>query len=135
MSKMIASAKIGETLNPQIVALAKLGLTDAEIQQVLEDDKRIDKGEKLFELTAEQEKASKQARKADRAPTVYKLDNTAGKRSKKANEVKAGLIELLSEVIKEQPACNNLEIVNNEREFVFSWMGTKYKVVLSAPRS
>ena len=122
-------------MSKQIEALRKLGLTDAEIEEVLADDKRIDKGEKLFELTAEQEKASKQARKADRAPTVYKLDNTAGKRSKKANEVKAGLIELLSEVIKEQPACNNLEIVNNEREFVFSWMGTKYKVVLSAPRS
>jgi hypothetical protein len=39
MSKMIASAKIGETLNPQIVALAKLGLTDAEIEQVLADDR------------------------------------------------------------------------------------------------
>ena len=122
-------------MSKQIEALRKLGLTDAEIEQVLADDKRIDKGEKLFELTTEQEKASKQARKAYRAPTVYKLDNTAGKRSKKANEVKAGLIELLSEVIKEQPACNNLEIINNEREFVFSWMGTKYKVVLSAPRS
>jgi hypothetical protein len=135
MSKMFASAKIGETLNPQIVALRKLGLTDAEIEQVLADDKRIDKGEKLFELSAEQENASKQARQADRKPTVYKLDNTNGKRSKKANEVKAGLIELLSEVIKEQPACNSLEVINNEREFVFSWMGTKYKVVLSAPRS
>lgn len=122
-------------MSKQIEALRKLGLSDAEIEQVLADDKRIDKGEKLFELSAEQEKASKQARQADRKPTAYKLDNTAGKRSKKANEVKAGLIELLSEVIKEQPACNNLEIVNNEREFVFSWMGTKYKVVLSAPRS
>ena len=122
-------------MSKQVEALRKLGLSDAEIEQVLADDKRIDRGEKLFELTAEQEKASKQARKADRAPTVYKLDNTAGKRSKKANEVKAGLIELLSEVIKEQPACNSLEIINNEREFVFLWMGTKYKVVLSAPRS
>lgn len=112
-----------------------LGCSREEAIDIIESDKRIDKGEKLFELTAEQEKVSKQARKADRAPTVYKLDNTAGKRSKKANEVKAGLIELLSEVIKEQPACNNLEIINNEREFVFLWMGTKYKVVLSAPRS
>lgn len=115
--------------------MAKLDITEEEARQVLEDDKRIDKGEKLFELSAEQEKASKQARQADRKPTVYKLDNTNGKRNKKANEVKAGLIELLSEVVKEQPACNSLEIVNNEREFVFSWMGTKYKVVLSAPRS
>ena len=72
-------------MSKQIEALRKLGLSDAEIEQVLADDKRIDKGEKLFELTAEQEKASKQARKADRAPTVYKLDNTAGKRSKKAD--------------------------------------------------
>jgi DNA repair ATPase RecN len=135
MSKMFASAKIGETLNPQIEALRKLGLTEEEIKEVLEDDKRIDRGEKLFELTADQEQASKKARQVSRAPTVYKLDNIAGKRSKKANEVKAGLIELLSAVIKEQPACNSLEIINNEREFVFSWMGTKYKVVLSAPRS
>ena len=48
MSKMVASAKIGETLDPQIVALAKLGLSDEEIKQVLADDKRIDKGEKLL---------------------------------------------------------------------------------------
>ena len=133
MSKMIASAKIGETLNPQIVALAKLGLTDAEIQQVLEDDKRIDKGEKLFELSAEQEKASKQARQADRKPTAYKLDNTAGKRSKKANTDKQELIHYLEVAIR--CVADDIDIVNAEREFVFHYKGTKYKVVLSAPRS
>ena len=82
-------------MNKQIEALRKLGLTDAEIEEVLADDKRIDKGEKLFELTAEQEKASKQARKADRAPTVYKWDNTAGKRSKKEDADKATLLNAL----------------------------------------
>ena len=133
MSKMIASAKIGETLNPQIVALAKLGLTDAEIQQVLEDDKRIDKGEKLFELTDEQEKASKQARQADRKPTVYKLDNTAGKRSKKSDNDKADLLNALFSAIL--PMCDTYEITNGEREFCFTYHGRKFKVVLSAPRS
>ena len=133
MSKMIASAKIGETLNPQIVALAKLGLTDAEIQQVLEDDKRIDKGEKLFELTAEQEKASKQARQADRKPTAYKLDNTAGKRSKKSDNDKADLVNALFSAIL--PMCDTYEITNGEREFCFTYHGRKFKVVLSAPRS
>ena len=133
MSKMIASAKIGETLNPQIVALAKLGLTDAEIQQVLEDDKRIDKGEKLFELTAEQEKASKQARQADRKPTVYKLDNTAGKRNKKSDNDKADLVNALFSAIL--PMCDTYEITNGEREFCFTYHGRKFKVVLSAPRS
>ena len=133
MSKMIASAKIGETLNPQIVALAKLGLTDAEIQQVMEDDKRIDKGEKLFELSAEQEKASKQARQADRKPTAYKLDNTAGKRSKKSDNDKADLMNALFSAIL--PMCDTYEITNGEREFCFTYHGRKFKVVLSAPRS
>ena len=35
-------------MSRQIDALRKLGLSDAEIEQVLADDKRIDKGEKLF---------------------------------------------------------------------------------------
>lgn len=115
--------------------MRKLGFTDKEIKEVLEDDKRIDKGEKLFELNTEQEKASKQARKMTRAPVAYKLDNTAGKRSKKSDEVKAGLIELISTVIQEQPACNNLEVLNPEREITFMWMGKKYKITLSAPRT
>ena len=39
-----------------------LDITEAEALQLIEDDKRIDKGEKLFELTKEQQKASKDAR-------------------------------------------------------------------------
>lgn len=121
-------------MSKQIEALRKLGLSDAEIEQVLADDKRIDKGEKLFELTAEQEKASKQARKADRAPTIYKLDNTAGKRSKKANTDKQAIINALDEAIC-RIADVQSEVTNAEREILFHYKGTKYKVVLSAPRS
>ena len=121
-------------MSKQIEALRKLGLSDAEIEQVLADDKRIDKGEKLFELTAEQEKASKQARKADRAPTIYKLDNTAGKRSKKANTDKQAIINALDEAIC-RIADVQSEVTNAEREILFHYNGTKYKVVLSAPRS
>ena len=121
-------------MSKQIEALRKLGLTDAEIEQVLADDKRIDKGEKLFELTAEQEKASKQARKADRAPTVYKLDNTAGKRSRKADDTKKFLLSALIGGIEESTG-GKVEVLNDEREFVFHFNEKKYKVVMSAPRS
>ena len=133
MSKMVASAKIGETLDPQIVALAKLGLSDEEIKQVLADDKRIDKGEKLFELSAEQEREAKKARNVGRVPTVYKLDNTAGKRSKKEDVDKATLLNELFKAIL--PMCDTYEITNGEREFCFTYHGRKFKVVLSAPRS
>lgn len=120
-------------MSKQVEALRKLGLTDAEIQQVLEDDKRIDKGEKLFELSAEQEKASKQARQADRKPTVYKLDNKDGKRSKKSDNDKADLMNALFFAIL--PMCDIYEVTNAEREFWFTYHGRKFKVVLSAPRS
>ena len=119
----------------QIQAMRKLGMTEEEIKQVLEDDKRIDRGEKLFELSPELEKGAKKARQAERKPTVYSLDNAKGKRSKKADDVKGGLIELLTETIKAQADCNSLEVLNPEREFVFDWNGKKYKIVLSAPRS
>lgn len=118
-------------MSKQIDALRKLGLTDAEIEQVLADDKRIDKGEKLFELSAEQEKASKQARQADRKPTVYKLDNTNGKRSKKADNDKAEIMRKLLDCFDEYAP----QVLNAEREFTFTYNERKFKIVLSAPRS
>ena len=120
-------------MSKQIEAMRKLGMSEEEIQQVLADDKRIDKGEKLFELTAEQEKASKQARQADRKPTVYKLDNTAGKRSKKTDTDKEKLMNALFTAIL--PMCDTYKVANAEREFSFTYHGRKFKVVLSAPRS
>lgn len=120
-------------MSKQIEAMRKLGMSEEEIQQVLADDKRIDKGEKLFELSAEQEKASKEARQADRAPTVYKLDNTAGKRSKKVDEDKEFLTNTLFSAIL--PICDTYKVTNAGREFEFTYHGRKFKVVLSAPRS
>lgn len=133
MSKMVASAKIGETLNPQVVALAKLGLTEAEIKQVLDDDKRIDKGEKLFELTAEQAQEAKKARNVGRAPTAYKFT----KRERKPDEEKTVLCQTMIDALIEAGMIDNstLHIENIEREFLFKHNGKKYKVVLSAPRS
>lgn len=133
MSKMVASAKIGETLDPQVVALAKLGLSDEEIKQVLADDKRIDKGEKLFELSAEQEREAKKARNVGRAPTAYKFT----KRERKPDEDKKVLCQTMIEALIEAGMVDNstLHIENIEREFLFKHNGKKYKVVLSAPRS
>ena len=118
-------------MSKQVEALRKLGLTDAEIQQVLEDDKRIDKGEKLFELSAEQEKASKKARQADRKPTVYKLDNTGGKRSKKVDNDKSEIMRKLLDCFDEYEP----QVINAEREFTFTYNERKFKITLSAPRS
>lgn len=110
-----------------------LKISREEAIQLIEDDKRIDKGEKLFSLTPEQEKASKKARSAGRKPktTVYKFDTT--KRKKPENKNKSDLISAITGALIEHGA-ENLELINPEREFTFTMNGTKYKIVLSLPR-
>ena len=110
-----------------------LDISREEAIQMLEDDRRIDKGEKLFTLTPEQEKASKKARQADRKKktTVYKFDTS--KRKKPENKEKQIIITTLTESV-EKLGAENLDVTNNEREFFFELNGTKYKIVLSMPR-
>lgn len=108
-----------------------LDISREEAIQMMEDDKRIDKGEKLFSLTKEQEKASKKARQADRKPTVYKFDTT--KRKRPENKGKQELIKILTNALTENGA-ENLDVTNPEREFTFTQDGVKYKIVLSMPR-
>lgn len=115
--------------NRQIEAMKKLGMNEAEIAEVLEADKRIDKGEKLFELSAEQKQESKKARNVGRAPTAYKFT----KRERKPDQDKADLLNVLFSAVL--PMCDTYEITNGEREFLFTYHEKKYKVVLSAPRS
>ena len=114
----------------QIQALKNLGLTDEEITEVLADDEKIDKGAKLFELPEELKKGAKKARNAGNCNGYTKAN-----REKKVDDTKRGLIELLTSVIAEQPACNSLSVTNPEREFNFLWGSKKYKIVLSCPRS
>ena len=72
-SKIYPQARIDE--------LSKiLDITQAEVLEMLKDDERIDKGEKLFELDAELEKGAKKARQAPRS-----ANSTPTKRERKAD--------------------------------------------------
>ena len=108
-------------------ALKNLGLTDEEIADVIETDKRIDKGEKLFELDKELEKGAKKARNAGNCKGYTKAN-----REKKVDTDKGKLIADLLDGI---PYAENVNITNTEREFTFEYKGRKFKVVLSCPRS
>jgi hypothetical protein len=109
-----------------------LGLSREEAIQLIEDDERIDKGEKLFDLSKEQEKASKQARSVERKVTAYKFDTS--KREKKKNPDKEELVSTMIQALSDSLGIAVDEVANPEREFVFHFHDTKYKVVLSAPR-
>lgn len=102
-----------------------LGMSEEEIADILRTDKEIDRGAKLFELSPELEAGAKKARRADRKPTAVK-------RERKEDADKRQLITLLTS------ALGNVrpeDIINPEREFLFTWNGKKYKITLSCPRS
>jgi hypothetical protein len=111
--------------------MRSLGCTVEEAKDIVEADKRIDKGEKLFSLTPEQEKASKKARSVAKSPTAYNFT----KRERKADEEKRYLIEAIETLLAEQVKADEIEIVNPEREIVFKMNDRKYKIVLSCPRN
>lgn len=63
--------------------MKNLGLTEAEARELLEDDKKIDKGEKMdFDLSAEQEKNAKKARSTGTKKSLPRtsLKNARGKK-------------------------------------------------------
>ena len=107
-----------------------LDCSEEQAKQVLADDERIDKGEKLFEQTDEQKANSKKYRQGDRKPTVYKLD----KRERKADDDKRKLVELLAGAVG-MVADGEPTMTNVERQIDFEFKGKKYRIVLSCPRS
>lgn len=94
-----------------------LGCSIYEAEQVIADDKKIDKGQEVdFGLTKEQEKqALKYANvKEHKKPAVYKFD----KRERKADTTKEGVIEQIAQFLTENGYAN-VEITNKSKLIAF----------------
>ena len=123
----------------QIEAMQKCGFSPEEIEDIIKSDEAIDKGEKVyFDLDPEKEKEAKKYAKAGtrKAPTVYKLDNTNGKRSRKETPTKAGIIAEIAKFLAEnsENACENVEITNKERQIAFKIGENCYEFTLVQKR-
>lgn len=123
----------------QLAAMERLGFTDEEIKDIIATDDAIDKGQKVyFDLDPEKEKEAKKYTKAGtrKAPTVYKLDNAEGKRSRKENPTKAGIIAELAKFLTEtsENACEMVEITNKERQIAFKIGENAYELTLVQKR-
>ena len=124
--------------NAQVLALRKLGLSEEEIAEVLADDKAIDKGAKLFELTDEQKKVVKKMTNSDTktkktAPTVYKFEQ---KKTRKENATKGSIIAEIAQFLSEnvQLSCELVEITNKERQIAFRIGENDYELTLVQKR-
>lgn len=118
-------------MEERIKAIMKsLECTREEALEMLADDEAIEKGEKLFELSTEQKRVSKQARSVDRKPSEQKQ-----KRERKADEEKREIIQALDEAIVNICDCATIEVTNIERQIDWTTSdGRRFRLVLSCPR-
>jgi hypothetical protein len=110
-----------------------LGCTEEEALDIIECDKKIDKGEKVpFDLTKEQEKEIKKYRNCDthKKPTVYDFS----KRERKENTTKSSIITQIHEFLA-SIEVENPEITNKEREITFKIGENSYSLTLIQHRN
>lgn len=107
--------------------MKNLGLTQEEAQQVIEDDKAIDKGAKLFELSWEQKQTVKQMKRADSKPQTRP-------REKKQDDERTFLMNLVRDALNDAD-CQNITIQANGREIHFEMNGRKFRFTLACPRN
>ena len=111
-----------------------LDIPEAEAIQLVMDDKAVDKGEKLFELSAEQKKvAKKYAATGTKKRTVYKFDTT---KKKKENPVKQKIIAEIERFLNENSeiSAENVQITNAERQIFFQIGSNDYELTLVQKR-
>lgn len=133
--------------NKQLTAMRKMGYSDEEIQQMLADDKRVDRGEILeWDMTTEEhKKAMKYANVTDKKPkteeksakkggTAYNFDTSQRKR--KENPTKANIIALLATILCENGdfCAENVEITNKERQIAFTVGENAFELTLVQKR-
>ena len=110
--------------------MESLDCDEETAKEIMETDKRIDKGEKLFELPPDLEKGAKKARNAGNCKGYTK----SKEKEKTVDVVKRFLIQSMGEIAENLADNGTIEIVNPEREFTFVYKDKKYKIVLSCPR-
>lgn len=124
-------------MDEQIKKMMKiLGCSEEEAKQIVKDDAAIDKGEKLFEMTAEQKAASKKARATGtKKRAAYKFD----KRERKPNEVKRLIIDRLARDLAEwdmfeETFAQTINTTNIERSIDFNVEGRNFTLTLTEHR-
>ena len=136
--------------NKQLMAFKKLGYSDEQIQEMLMDDKAVDRGEIMeWDLTPEehkkamkyanvQEKKAKPAEKAEKSAkkgtTNYNFDTSTKKR--KENPTKSNIIALLATILAENGdfSAENVEITNKERQIAFTVGDNAFELTLVQKR-
>lgn len=121
----------------QMQAFRKLGYSDEQIAEMLEDDETVDRDRTGTALEwdmnpEEHKKAVKFANVDEHKPKAKKKKTPV----RKPNEVKAGIVEYLSECMADYEDVRNCVITNKERMVAFECAtnGKRYEITLIEKR-
>ena len=119
----------------RVIQMRKMGYSDFQIEEMLEDDKAVDRGEALpWDLSAEEHKKAMKNANADehKKPTVYKFDKRERKENKPKQEIINGIFEFLTKNAEFSP--ENVQILNKERQISFDFADEKFEITLTQKR-
>ena len=131
--------------------MRKAGYSDEEIQQMLADDKAVDRGEQMeWDLSPEEHKkamkyansdekkrkkpAETEEKSAKKGGTAYNFDTSTKKR--KENPTKAGIIAEIATFLLKNAGFSpeNVEITNKERQIAFTIGDNSFELTLVQKR-
>lgn len=125
-------------VDKRIEACRKLGMSEEEIREMLEEDKRIDRGEVMdWDLSEEEHKKAMKYANSDekKRKNPAESDNTGKKR--KENPTKEGIISKIFTFLcgLDEFSVENVEILNKERKIMFKIGEDWYSFTLTKHRT
>ena len=125
-------------IDKRIEACRKLGMSEEEIREMLEEDKRIDRGEVMdWDLSEEEHKKAMKYANSDekKRKKPAETDNTGKKR--KENPTKEGIISKIFTFFcgLDEFAVEHVEILNKERKVMFKISEDWYSFTLTKHRT
>ena len=125
---------MAETQKERIIRV--LGVTEAEADEILTCDKKIEQGKERmdFDLDPETEKMAKKFANAGERKKPIVFDGKA--RQRKENPTKGGIVAELAEFLEKNSgfAIENVEITNKERQIAFKIGGESFELTLIQKR-
>ena len=114
--------------DPRVIAMRKQKYSDAQIEEMLEDDKAVDRGEPLpWDMSKEDHKKAMKYANVDehkkpaekKKPVTYNWDTTD--KPKKQNITKEALVTALATFLQENAdlGCVDVEITNKQGKVSF----------------
>lgn len=103
-----------------------LNISEAEALEIIEEDKEIDRGAKLYELPEDRKAGAKKARRAERKQTG------PVKRERKVDEAKKRLLDRCRVALLDEGA--EVQAVKTETEILFSYGEDTYTLKLTKHR-